>query len=275
LNSEQNQFYLPLENASENTNVSMQREENTHMQLEENAHEDGDLRRSNRLRKAPECLKDYHHQISSSTKVNSNNNQVKYPISSSLSYEYLDQKHLNLIASISLHDKPRSYEEAIQKSEWRNAMEDEIGALKTNETWYITDLPPGKTPIGCKWVYKLKLNANGEIERYKARLVTKRYTQIEGIDYHDTFLPIAKMTTMRLLVAIVAAKNWHLDQLDVNNAFLHGDLNKEVYMKLPQGLHTEKPNQVCHLKKSLYGLKQASRQWYAKLTNALHNVGFV
>ena len=88
-------------------------------------------------------------------------------------------------------------------------------------------------------------------------------------------LPIAKITTINLLITVVIAKNWHLDQLDVNNVVLHGDLDEEVYMDLPQGLHIEKPNQVCRLKKSLYRLKQASRQWYSKLANCLHDVGFI
>ena len=150
----------------------------------------------------------------------------------------------------------------------------EIKALEHNQTWVLTSLPPGKRTVGCKWVYKTKFKANGDIERHKARLVAKGYTQTEGLDYFDTFSPVAKMTSLRVLLSIAAAKNWHLHQLDVNNAFLHGDLNEEVYMELPQGFLSSQPNLVCKLQKSLYGLKQASRQWYSKLSTTLLSYGY-
>ena len=111
----------------------------------------------------------------------------------------------------------------------------EIEALEANGTWTLTTLPKGKKPIGCKWVYKIKYRSDGTIERYKARLVTKRYTQIEGMDYQEIFSPVAKLITVRRILAIVAARNWHLHQLDVQNAFFYCDLAKEVYMLPPPG----------------------------------------
>jgi len=138
-------------------------------------------------------------------------------------------------------------------------MKAEIDALKANKTWSIIDLPLGKTPIGCKWVYKLEFNQMVILKATKHALLLRDILKLKEIDYHDTYSTIVKMIIVHLHIAVTIAKNWYLDQLNVNNAFPYGDLNKKVYMTLPQGLHVEKPNQVCRLMKSLYGLKQASR----------------
>jgi hypothetical protein len=154
-------------------------------------------------------------------------------------------------------------------------MQSEIDALESNNTWTLTPLPFGETPIGYKWVYKIKHRADGSIERYKARLVAKGFTQCEDLDYFETFSPFAKMTTVRCLLALTTIHNWKLHQLDVNNAFLQGDLDEEVYMQLPFDFASKWKNRVCKLNKSLYGLKQASWQWFSKFSTTLIQHGFV
>ncbi|XP_074290128.1 uncharacterized protein LOC141616867 [Silene latifolia] len=158
---------------------------------------------------------------------------------------------------------------------WRDAMYAEIDALVHNNTWDILDLSVVKKIIGNKWVYKVKLQVDGSVERYKARLVVLGNRQEAGIDYYETFAPTAKMVTVRIFLAIVASRNWELHQMDVHNVFLHGDLEEEVYMKLPQDYFVEGPGKVCRLRKSLYGLRQAPRCWFAKLSAALIAYGFV
>lgn len=106
-------------------------------------------------------------------------------------------------------------------------MNKELTALEANKTWVLVDKPEGVVPIGCKWVYKVKRKADATLERYKARLVAKGYTQTEGIDFFDTFSPVAKMATVRMLIALAAIQKWHIHQLDVNNTFLHGELKEE------------------------------------------------
>lgn len=159
-------------------------------------------------------------------------------------------------------------------------MAEELRALELNKTWSIVSLPEGKDPVGCKWVFKTKYKADGSIERHKARLVAKGYTQLEGIDFVDTFSPVAKLVTVKILLALAAIKGWTLSQLDVTNAFLHGDLTEEVYMELPLGYLGSKGESmplrpICRLHKSIYGLRQASRQWFNKFSAALISEGFV
>jgi hypothetical protein len=135
-------------------------------------------------------------------------------------------------------------------------MREEMNALERNQTWKIVELPKEKKPVRCKWVYTLKYKADGSLEKYKVRLVAKGYTQTFGIDYQETFAPVAKMNTIRILFSLSANLGWCMQQYDVKNAFLHGELEEEVFMDPPPGFsHSLLPNQVCRLKKALYGLK--------------------
>lgn len=161
------------------------------------------------------------------------------------------------LAAINVEREPVTYSEVIKDERWQEAMQREIQALENNETWVLDDLPPNKKALGCKWVYKIKYNSDGTVERYKARLVIFGNHQVEGIDYTETFAPVAKMVTVRVFLAVAAAKNWKVHQMDVHNAFLHGDVQEEVYMKLLPGFQVSVLGKVCKLKKSFYGLKQA------------------
>ncbi|GJR29651.1 putative RNA-directed DNA polymerase, partial [Tanacetum coccineum] len=152
--------------------------------------------------------------------------------------------------------EPSSYHEACTNKDWVAAMNIETEALNMNNTLVITDLPPNRKPIGCKWIYKIKYKSNGDIERYKARLVAKGYNQKEGVNYDETFSPVVKLVTIRCLISMAVNQGWPLFQLDVNNTFLYGNLAEDVYMTLPPGYFSMDDNRVCKLVKSLYGLKQ-------------------
>jgi len=153
-------------------------------------------------------------------------------------------------------------------------MDEEMAALDANVFWELVVLPKDKKAIGCKWVYKIKHNADGSMSRYKKKVVTKGYAQTYGIDYEETYNPVAKMTIVRTIIAMVVVKGWSLHQMDVKNVFLHGDL-QEVYMEQPLGyVGPTHPNLVCRLKKVLYGLKQAPKAWSNKIGQYLVTSGF-
>jgi len=199
--------------------------------------------------------------------------QESHALCNNVSYHRMNKKHLNFLKKISISHEPSTYLEASKDPKWVEAMRAEIKALIDNHTWTLTKLPKNRKSIGSKWIYKIKYLPNGEIERYKVRLVAKGFTQKEGFDYHETFAPVTKITSIRIIIALAAMKNWNLYQLDVNNAFLNGDLHEDVFLKPPPGL-LKGDSRVCKLHKSLYGLKQASRNWFEKLRTVLIDMGF-
>ncbi|KAE8673149.1 hypothetical protein F3Y22_tig00111810pilonHSYRG00151 [Hibiscus syriacus] len=171
--------------------------------------------------------------------------------------------------------EPETFEEASKSSQWMTAMKEEIDALQQNQTWDIVPKIKDVKPISCKWVYKIKRRPDGSIERYKARLVARGFSQQYGLYYDETFSPVAKLTTVRVLLALAANKDWNLWQMDVKNAFLHGELDREIYMTQPMGFQSQDhPEYVCKLRKTLYGLKQAPRAWYGKIAEFLTKSGY-
>ncbi|WRX19899.1 Reverse transcriptase [Theobroma cacao] len=151
---------------------------------------------------------------------------------------------------------------------------EEMVALDSNGTWDLVDLLVGKKAIGCKWVFAVKVKPDGSVARLKARLVAKRYAQTYGVDYFDTFSLVAKLTSVRLFMSMAATYDWPLHQLDIKNAFLHGDLQEEVYMEQPPEFVTQgEYGKVYHLRKSLYGLKQSLRAWFDKFSEPVQELG--
>ena len=197
-----------------------------------------------------------------------------YPISNYVSYGRFSARHTAFQVSTGKITPPKSYKKAVEDERFRNAMGTEITALEGSRTWDVVDLPPGKTAIGCKWVYTVKYRADGMIERFKARLVALENKQVEGVDYKETFAAVAKMGTVRLFLDVATKRCWNVHQMDVHDAFLHGDLHEEVYMRLPPGFQSMDSTKVCRLRKSLYGLRQAPRCWFEKLSTSLKAYGF-
>ncbi|GMJ10230.1 hypothetical protein HRI_004692200 [Hibiscus trionum] len=226
-------------------------------------------RRSTRNTNKPSYLQQYYCNTLSSL-------SSAYPIENHLSSNRLSSSYKSFVANITSAYEPTFYHQAVKYPAWRQAMAEELQAMEANHTWTVVPLPEGKQAIDCKWVFRIKYKADGTIERHKARLVAKGFTQVEGIDYVDTFSPVAKMTSFKLLLALAAMNDWHLLQLDVHNAFLNGTLTEEVYMKLPLGYSSSvEPNSVCRLNKSIYGLKQAFRQWFITFSQVVLKFGFV
>lgn len=189
--------------------------------------------------------------------------------------KYLEDFVLQLEESF-LNENPEDFEEAINSKDsthWQKAMEKEIKSLKENNTWNLTELPKGKKALPCKWVFRVKKNPDGSIERYKARLVVKGFKQKKGIDYNQTYSPVAKLGTIRAILSIAATEKMQLSQFDVSTAFLYGELQELIYMHQPEG-YKDGTEKVCKLNRSLYGLKQAPRCWNNRFGRFLSQLGF-
>ena len=154
-------------------------------------------------------------------------------------------------------------------------MEEEMASIIDNQTWSLDSLPAGHRAIGLKWVFKLKKDPDGNVIKHKARLVVKGYSQRQGVDFDEVFAPVARMETVRVLLALAAHGGWQVHHMDVKSAFLNGELAEEVYVQQPPGFVDESsPQSMLKLSKALYGLKQAPRAWYAKLDSSLVDLGF-
>ncbi|XP_071708748.1 uncharacterized protein [Rutidosis leptorrhynchoides] len=217
--NENNQSATPDESNDipEGTNKNLQNSLNT-----QNVGETSTVRRSERAVVLPKRFSDF--VIES---------KIKYGVEKVVNYSFLNDDNFCFVSNLNKSIKPHTYNEAVKDNNWVNAMNEEITALNRNNTWEMVDLPPGRKPIRTKWVYKIKYKSNEEIERYKARLVVKGFSQREGIDYEETFSPVVKMVTLRCLIALAMNKGWVLHQLDANNAFLYG---YSLYIKLEKDL---------------------------------------
>ncbi|KAJ9701155.1 hypothetical protein PVL29_006480 [Vitis rotundifolia] len=199
-----------------------------------------------------------------------------HPIYNFLSYHRLSSPYSAFVSTISSVSLPKSTHEALSHPGWRQAMVDEMAALHSNGTWDLVVLPSGKSTVGCRWVYTVKVGSDGQVDRLKARLVAKGYTQVYGSDYGDTFSPVAKIASVRLLLSMAAMCSWPLYQLDIKNVFLHGDLAEEAYMEQPPGFVAQgESGLVCRLRHSLYGLKQSPRPWFGRFSSVVQEFGML
>jgi hypothetical protein len=174
-----------------------------------------------------------------------------------------------------LDEEPTTFEEAVQKGQWKEAMMEEHQSIMKNEVWEIIPRPKEKSVVNSKWVYKIKHAADESVDKYKARFIVRGFSQKEGQDYDETFAPVARYTSIRAIISLFASMGWNLHQMDVKTSFLNGVIEEEVYIEQPQGFEVHsRDTHVCRLKKALYGLKQAPRAWYSRMDNYLTRLGF-
>lgn len=187
--------------------------------------------------------------------------------------ENIDRIDESFVYAFLVSEDPKTFLEAMASIDvlfWKEAIQSECESILFNHTWELVDLPPCCKPIKTKWIFRKKLKPDGSVDRYKARLVVVGYSQKKDVDYFDTYSPVARISTIRALVALAAIHNLVIHQMDVKTAFLNGDLNEEIYIEQPEGCVVPgMEHKVCKLKKSLYGLKQAPIQWYDKFHNTI------
>ena len=200
---------------------------------------------------------------------------LPYDITNYLNFQNVSSDYRAFITQIQDIPIPKNTEEAMRNNHRKGAMDEEMRALLQNHTWDIVNLPKGKKPVNCRWVYTLKCKSDVSLDRYKARLVARGYTQTFGVDYQETFAPVAKINTIRILISLAVNLDWPLNQYDIKNAFLHGDLKEEIYMDIPSGFGGPAyEGKVCKLNKALYGLKQSPRAWFGRFTQAMKALGY-
>ena len=195
-------------------------------------------------------------------------------MSNFVSYKNLSFSVVTFTSQLSSVEIPKNVQDALKIPEWKEVVLEKMRTLEKNKTWEVVTLPKGKTTIGCKWVFTIKYNSDGSLQRYKACFVAKGFAQTCEIDYSKTFSPIAKLNTVRFLLSVVVNLNWSLQQLDVKNVFLNGDLKEEVYMDIPLDFDKRVDSKVCKLQKSLHSLKHSPRVWFERLTRSMKKIGF-
>ncbi|KAL4366243.1 hypothetical protein GQ457_05G027450 [Hibiscus cannabinus] len=194
--------------------------------------------------------------------------------------EVQQQQDIELeVEGISQADEPKTYQDAVaspDSEKWLEAMRSKIDSMSENQVWTLVEPPEGIKPIGCKWVFKKKADMDGNVQTYKGRLVAKGFRKIHGVDYDETFSPLAMFKSIRILLAVAAFHDYEIWQMDVKTAFLNGKLEEDVYMTQPEGFVTpENAGKVCKLQRSIYGLKQASRSWNLCFNEAIQEFGFI
>jgi transposase InsO family protein len=237
-----------------------------------------EVRRSSRIRRTPVRDDDARYSVNAYEKTTPSRQETPVQPASDAVGEIKDMETHEEVykATVSSDDEPRTFNEAINRPDadlWYAAMTEELKIFEKIGLYEAVERPRDRKIVDSKWVFKIKRGPNGEIERYKARLVAKGFTQVHGIDYTDTFAPVTKFSTIRVLLALAAKYDLEIHQMDVKSAFLNGELEEEIYLHLPPGFR-DSSNLVWKLKRALYGLKQAHKSWYKRLRTVFEGLGF-